>query len=76
MDRLKRSLKVKDTGNILPGDMGLITYAKCLATCWGIFLLMVMMGYAIVEIPRSFWVSGHPEMHMYYCYRRIPEIEE
>lgn len=30
------------------GDMGLITYAKCLATCWGIFLQMVMMGYAIV----------------------------
>lgn len=58
------------------GDMGLITYAKCLATCWGIFLQMIMMGYAIVEIPRSFWMSGHPEMHMYYCYRRIPEVEE
>lgn len=42
------------------GDMGLITYAKCLATCWGIFLQMTMMGYAIVEIPRSFWVSAHP----------------
>ena len=30
------------------GGMGLITYLKCLATCWGIFLQMVMMGYAIV----------------------------
>lgn len=30
------------------GDMGLITYLKCLATCWGIFLQMVMMGFAIV----------------------------
>jgi hypothetical protein len=30
------------------GDMGLITYLKCLATCWGIFLQIVMMGYAIV----------------------------
>jgi hypothetical protein len=30
------------------GDMGLITYAKCLATCWGIFLQIAMMGYSIV----------------------------
>ena len=42
------------------GDMGLITYAKCLATCWGILLQISMMGYSIVEIPRSFWMSGHP----------------
>lgn len=37
------------------GEMGLITYLKCLATCWGILLQMVMMGYAIVEIPRTLW---------------------
>lgn len=30
------------------GDMGLLTFLKCLATCWGIFLQMVMMGFAIV----------------------------
>lgn len=30
------------------GDMGLVTYLKCLATCWGILLQMVMMGYSIV----------------------------
>jgi hypothetical protein len=30
------------------GDMGLVTYLKCIATCWGIFLQIVMMGYSIV----------------------------
>lgn len=42
------------------GDMGLITYLKCLATCWGIFLQMVMMGYGIVEIPRSLNLNSQP----------------
>jgi hypothetical protein len=42
------------------GDMGLMTYLKCLATCWGIFLQIVMMGYAIVEIPRSLNLNSYP----------------
>jgi hypothetical protein len=30
------------------GEMGLITFLKCLATIWGILLQMVLMGYALV----------------------------
>lgn len=30
------------------GEMGLITFLKCLAMIWGLFLLMVLMGYAMV----------------------------
>ncbi len=29
------------------GDMGLITFLKCLATIWGLLLLMGLMGYAL-----------------------------
>jgi hypothetical protein len=30
------------------GEMGLITFLKCLATIWGFLLLMSLMGYALV----------------------------
>lgn len=56
--------------------MGLKTYLKCLATCWGIILQMGMMGYAMVEIPRSLWMSGHSHKYLHYCYQKIRELEE
>lgn len=43
----------------LSGDMSLITYLKSLASAWGIFLEMVLMGYALVEIPRTHWRTGN-----------------
>ena len=56
--------------------MGLRTYLKCLATCWGILLQMVMMGYAMVEIPRSLWMYAHPSKYLRYCYKKVREIDE
>ena len=55
----------------IAGSMGLMTYLKCLASCWGIFLLMVMMGYAMVEIPRSLWMTGNFEEYLKYCYKKV-----
>ena len=56
--------------------MGLRTYLKCLATCWGILLQMIMMGYAMVEIPRSLWMYAFPSKYLQYCYRKVRELEE
>jgi hypothetical protein len=30
------------------GEMGLITFLKCIATMWGMLLLMGLMGYSLV----------------------------
>ena len=57
------------------GEMGLRTYLKCLATCWGILLQMIMMGYAMVEIPRSLWMYAFPSKYLKYCYRKVRELE-
>ena len=57
-------------------EMGLIIWLKCLATVWGIFLQIVMMGYAIVEIPRSLWLKANYQKYLKYCYSKIEEIEE
>lgn len=35
------------------GEMGLITFLKCLAMIWGLFLLIVLMGYALLCIDRD-----------------------
>ncbi len=58
----------------IAGTMGLRTYLKCLASCWGIFLLMIMMGYAMVEIPRSFWLTANYSEYLKYCYKKISQI--
>ena len=35
------------------GEMGLIAFLKCLAMIWGLFLLIVLMGYALLCIGRD-----------------------
>lgn len=56
--------------------MGLMTWLKCLATVWGILLQIVMMGYAIVEIPRSLWLQADYKKYLKYCYIKIEDLED
>lgn len=60
----------------LAGDMGLITYLKALASTFGIFLEMVLMGYAMVEIPRTHWRTGDLVQEVKYLKFRISESED
>ena len=46
------------------GEMGLITFLKCLATIWGILLQMILMGYALVEIPKTMWRNASPNDYL------------
>ena len=55
----------------IAGSMGLRTYLKCLASCWGIFILMIMMGYAMVQIPRSLWLTANYSEYLKYCNKKI-----
>lgn len=57
------------------GDMGLVTFLKCLASAFGIFLLMILMGYGMVEIPRACWRTGDLEMEVRYMHHRISDCE-
>ena len=53
------------------GEMGLITFLKCLATIWGILLQMILMGYALVEIPKTMWRNANPNDYLEYLYHRV-----
>ena len=46
------------------GEKGLITFLKCLATIWGILLQMILMGYALVEIPKTMWRNANPNDYL------------
>ena len=54
--------------------MGLFTYLKCLATSWGVLLLVVLMGYSLVEIPKTMWRNADPEVYLTYLYHKVIEM--
>ncbi len=58
------------------GEMGLITFLKCLATSWGMLLLMMLMGYSLVEVPKTLWRNAMPTDYLSYLYQRVAEVEE
>eukprot|EP00727_Mastigamoeba_balamuthi_P011608 m51a1_g707 hypothetical protein (697) ;mRNA; f:400225-402884 len=55
------ALAVFAVGFVLWGDRnvsGLIYVGMALANAWGLGLLLVLLGYGLVEIPRGLWRSG------------------
>lgn len=56
--------------------MGLITFLKCIATIWGLLLLMSLMGYALVEIPKTLWKNSNPTVFLNYIYSKVVEVED
>jgi hypothetical protein len=56
--------------------MGLITFLKCLATIWGMLLLMGLLGYALVEVPKTMWRNAEPKDYLEYLHYRVVEMEE
>lgn len=56
--------------------MGLIIFLKCIATIWGMLLLMILLGYSLVEIPKTMWRNAEPSDYLAYLYQKISEMEE
>ncbi len=43
---------------------------------WGMLLLMILLGYSLVEIPKTLWRNADLEYYMVYLYHKIIEMEE
>ena len=43
---------------------------------WGMFLLMIFLGYALVEIPKTMWNHSDIDKYLRYLYRKIYEVED
>jgi len=55
--------------------MGLIIFLKCLASMWGMLLLMVFLGYSLVEIPKTLWHHSDVDKYLHYLYGKVYELE-
>ena len=44
----------------------IVGVAMAAANAWGMFLLIALMGYGLVEIPRSLWRKAHRQLMLKY----------
>ncbi|CAG9331206.1 LMBRD2_4 [Blepharisma stoltei] len=47
-----------------------------LSNCWGLFLIIVLLGYGLIAVPRSFWNSGNTEEYLKSLYVKATTFEE
>ena len=47
-----------------------------LGNLWGLFLIIVMLGYGLVAVPRSLWRAGHLEIRLKHAYFQASQLDE
>ncbi|KRX05631.1 hypothetical protein PPERSA_09771 [Pseudocohnilembus persalinus] len=60
----------------LEGEYGLINFFKSLANCWGIFLIMILLGYSLVLVPKAHWRTTNTNQQLKYLYFQSGSISE
>ncbi|CAB3243790.1 unnamed protein product [Arctia plantaginis] len=48
--------------------------ASSASNTWGLFLLILLLGYALVEVPRNLWNNSKKNYTLTYCYFKIAKI--
>lgn len=51
-------------------------FAMCLANTWGLVLLILMLGYGLVEVPRVTWYSGNRVVAMKKLHYTLAHLHE
>lgn len=54
----------------------LIAFMIALSNAWGIFLLIFLFGYGLVEVPKSFWKEANIMNRMKYLQWNIRNLRE
>lgn len=55
---------------------GIQSYVMAAANSWGLFLVIVFMGYGLVSVPRSLWYSGNYDQHLHQHYANAAKLKE
>lgn len=55
---------------------GIQSYVMAAANSWGLFLVIVFMGYGLVSVPRSLWYSGSYDRHLFQHYANAARLKE
>jgi len=48
--------------------------ASSASNTWGLFLLVLLLGYALVEVPRGLWNASKPGYTLNYSYFKIAKL--
>lgn len=48
--------------------------ASSASNTWGLFLLILLLGYALVEVPRNLWNNSKKNYTLTYTYFRIAKL--
>lgn len=48
----------------------------CLSNIWGLFLVIFLLGYGLVAVPRNYWRKAFYESRIKYHWYHIAEIDE
>ncbi|XP_050677725.1 LMBR1 domain-containing protein 2 homolog isoform X2 [Leptidea sinapis] len=48
--------------------------ASSASNTWGLFLLILLLGYALVEVPRNLWNNSKKNYTLSYCYFKIAKL--
>ncbi|KAI7890502.1 LMBR1-like membrane protein [Mucor mucedo] len=63
-------------GSGLTTREGIQSYVMAAANSWGLFLVIVFMGYGLVSVPRSLWYSGNYDQHLHQHYANAAKLKE
>lgn len=48
--------------------------ASSASNTWGLFLLVLLLGYALVEVPRTLWNNSKRGYTLEYCYFKAAKL--
>lgn len=54
--------------------MEIQTIGIAAANTWGLFLLVLLLGYGLVEIPRSYWLSSSNSFLLAKTYFKVAKL--
>ncbi|RCI06896.1 LMBR1 domain-containing protein 2 [Rhizopus stolonifer] len=63
-------------GSGLTTREGIQSYVMAAANSWGLFLVIVLMGYGLVSVPRSLWYTGHYTARLHHLYANAARVKE
>ncbi|KAI9275921.1 LMBR1-like membrane protein-domain-containing protein [Phascolomyces articulosus] len=51
-------------------------FVMAMANSWGLFLVIVFLGYGLVAVPRRLWITGSTKRHLNQLYSNAPKAKE
>ncbi|KAI8338107.1 LMBR1-like membrane protein-domain-containing protein [Chlamydoabsidia padenii] len=56
--------------------MKLQGFVMAMANSWGLFLVIMLMGYGLVAVPRKLWYASNSQHHLNELYKKASRIKE